>query len=154
MQLNRSAPIDSLVREIYDEFRHYLEEGRGFAPVLFLHSFEGEHEPTLLEMMTLEQQDQEDWPEIIEEAVDRTEAALWALATQVVIRRTNRSTQEQTEELLFVYVVADAHQPEGARIWSTPFVGKGQTPEPFAERTDDPNLMMMVSQLTARKFLH
>lgn len=104
--------------------------------------------------MTLEQQDQEDWPEIIEEAVDRTEAALWALATQVVIRRTNRSTQEQTEELLFVYVVADAHQPEGARIWSTPFVGKGQTPEPFAERTDDPNLMMMVSQLTARKFLH
>lgn len=154
MQLNRSASIDTLVRDIYEEFRFYLSEGKGFAPVLFMHRFEGENEPTLLELITLEQQDQEDWPDFIADAVDRTDAALWALATQVLIRRTSRRSANHTEELLFVFVVADAQQPEGARIWSTPFCKEGETPQPFVERTDDPNLQMMVSQLTGRRFLH
>lgn len=154
MQLNRSASIDTLVRDIYEEFRFYLSEGKGFAPVLFMHRFEGENEPTLLELTTLEQQEQEDWSDFIAEAVERTDAAIWSLATQVLIRRTSRKSTKQSEELLFVYVVADAHQPEGARIWATPFVKEGETPQPFKECTDDPNLQMMVSQLTGRRFLH
>lgn len=154
MQLNRTSQIDMLVHEIYEEFRLFLAEGQGFAPVLFMHRFEEDNEPTLLDMTTLESEDQDEWPNIIEDLVEQTDAAIWALATQVLLRRTSRRTQQQSEELLFVYVVADAHHPEGARIWATPFTKEGEEPAPFLERTDDPNLQLMVSQLTRRRFLH
>lgn len=154
MLFNQFASIDTLAEEIYEEFRHFLEEGKGFAPVLFLHSIEDGGELQLLELHTLDKDDQSRWPQIIRQAVDQTEAVLWALATQVLIRRHSRARGTRHEELLFVFLIADASQPEAARIWSTPFRRSGQEAEPFKECSDDPNLQMMVAHLTGRKFLH
>ena len=154
MLFNQFAAIDTLAEEIYQEFRHFLEQGQGFAPVLFLHSISEGGEPQLLELHALDKDDQSRWPLIIRQAVDRTDAVLWALATQVLIRRHSKARGTRQEELLFVFLVADASQPEAARIWSTPFHRDRREPEPFQERTDDPNLQMMVAHLTGRKFLH
>ncbi len=154
MELNRYASIDTLAHEIFEELREHLQRGGSFAPVLFLHRFEGEDEPELLEMLTLEGEEQANWPDIIQEAVDRTEASLWALATQVVVRKTSVSRGGSSEELLFVYVVADAAQPASARIWATPLEPGKRQMEAFSEHTEDPRLQLMVAHLTGRRLLH
>jgi hypothetical protein len=154
MELNRYTSIDNLAQDIYEELKDHFLRGGSFSPVLFLHDLEGDQEPALLEMISLEGEEQENWPELIRDAVERTDATLWALATQVLIRRTSVDQRVQSEDLLFVYVVADAAQPAGARIWSTRLdVEQGEF-EPLKEQTEDPRLQLMIAHLTGARFLH
>ena len=104
-------------------------------------------------MITLESQEQNEWPEVIIEAVQQNEAALWALATQVVVRRRSRASDESSEELYYVYLVADASHPENARVWGARLEG-GRRLSSLAEMTDDPRLQLMVSHLTGKRLLH